>query len=147
MTVKPVTFAVHEDEKAWSLREVNLVRPPKHQNRRYQVITVIRDDRLTEWWKDLGPAKKFTVPQLEIPALMEHSVAELRAIAEEYRLGDDYWTARSAEIAAESTLIPDIINQREERQKIIHNRSTFGADVRKQRNGFPLRAVKERTSA
>ncbi len=142
--MKPVTIAVHEDEKAWALRELNLVRPPTRQWHRWQIVTVIRNDELTEWWHDLGPMKRFTAPQIEIPGLLEHTVAEIRDIAEQYRLGDDYWTKRAEELAAESTIIPDLLNQREEQRRVIHNRSSFGPGVRTQRNGFPLKAVLER---
>lgn len=139
--MKPVTMAVHEDERAWALREVNLVRPPTHQWHRWQIITVIRNDTLTEWWTDLGAISDFTAPQLEIPGLLEHSVAELRALAEEYRLGDDYWAKRQEELAAESTLVTDALNQIEERKKIIHNRSQFGPVMAKPRNGFSRSAA------
>ena len=142
--MRPVTIAINEDEKAWALREVNLVRPPTFQWHRWQIVTVVRNDQLTEWWKDLGPMRSFTAPQVEIPGLLEHSVAEIRDIAEQYRLGDDYWSKRSAELAQESTIIPDILNQLEERQKVLHNVSVFGPGGSKQRNGFSLKTALER---
>ena len=143
--MKPVTLAVHEDERAWSLREVNLAR--NGARRRWQIITVIRNDQLTEWWTELGLSETFTAPQIEMPGLLEHSVAELRTLAEEYRLGDDYWAKRQAEIAAESTVIPDMLNQLEERAKIIHNRSQFGPVVATQRNGFSWRTALEHSNS
>ena len=143
--MKPVTLAVNEDERAWALREVNLAR--NGARRRWQIITVIRNDQLTEWWTDLGASEDFTAPQIEMPGLLEHSVAELRSLAEEYRLGDDYWAKRQAEIAAESTVIPDMLNQLEERTKIIHNRSQFGPVVAKLRNGFSWRTALEHSNS
>ena len=140
--IKPVTEAIHENEKAWSLREQNMVRPPTHQVHRWQIITVVRNDKLAEWWNDLGPAAEFRAPGIEIPALFEHSVAELRDIATEYRLGDDYWRKRTAELSAESTLVKDWLEQMEEDWRVIRNQSSFGPGVSKQRNGFDRRAVK-----
>jgi hypothetical protein len=137
-SLRAITEHVVDDEKAWSLREVNLVKAPLHQWRRYQVITVIRGDCLTEWWKDLGPVENFTTPQIEIPSLGEHSVVELRYMADQYRHEDDYWGKFAAEKAAESSIIPELINQLEENQRIIHNRSSFGPGISHQRNGFPL---------
>ena len=140
--MKPVTLAVHEDEKAWSLRERNLVRPPSFQLHRYQIITVIRDDALAEWWHDLGPAANFKGPEIEVPSLLCHSVAELREIADGERNRTD-WIKFTAEKQAESTLIMDFLNQVEENWRIINNQSVFGPGVTHQRDGFPKREVLE----
>lgn len=141
--MKPATTMVHENERAMSLRELNLVRPPKYHNRRYQIITVVRDDRLTEWWDDLGPAENFTAPEFEIPALFEHSVAELRDMALAQRDRGNYWNDFMAEKRAESTLIQDFLTYVEENWKRIYNQSTFGPGGHKQRNGFPRKAAIE----
>ena len=138
----PATNVISPDEKAWLLRERNLVRPPHFQLHRYQIVKVVRGDTLAEWWNDLGPASQFTGPELEIPGLLEETVGSLWDLADHYRLGEDYWQKRSAEIGAESSLITDWTNQVEERQRIIHNRSAFGPGVRKQRNGFSLAAAR-----
>lgn len=142
MTVlTPVTAAVHEDEKAWSLRETNMIRPPSYRLRRYQVITVIRDDVKTQWWNDMGPAEDFTTPQLEVPSLLEHSVAELRDIALSQHDGSAYWLKFMAEKQAESTLMTDAVAYFEENRKRIHNLSVFGPGGHKQRNGFDRKAA------
>lgn len=138
---RPTTDLVHPDEPALSLREINLVKAPIHQWHRYQIITVNRGDRLTEWWKDLGP--KSEAIEFEVPSLWEHTVGELWEIADQLRLQDDLWQQRSLELAGESTLIRDFANMREENAKIIHNRSLFGARFRKQRIGFPRKAAIE----
>lgn len=139
--MRPVTFAVQKDEKAWALRELNLVFSGKRH--RWQIVTVIRNDRLTEWWHDLGESTAFTAPELEIPGLLEHTVAELRDLAEGERLGADYWIKRQHELAAASTIIPDMVNQLEERSRIINNRSQFGPVMAKPRNGFDRKAALE----
>ena len=133
-----VISAIHEDELAYRLSEINMVRPPSYQWHRYQIILVIRDDKIVEWWNDLGP-RKANQPQFTIPSLWEHTVAELRAIAEETRLGDTYWLKRSEELQSESTMITDLIEQSAERSQIINNRSVFGYKGQHQRNGYTKR--------
>ena len=130
--MKPVTLFILPNEKAWALREINLVRPPTHQWRRYQIVTVVRADVLSEWWRDMGPT--VPRPEIEIPSLGEHTVAELQGIAEQYQ--DDHWGKFVAEKQAESTLIPDFLDQYAERSLIIKNKSKFGPGYSKQRNGF-----------
>ena len=132
--MRPVTVAIHDDEKAWELREFNQAGVGY---RRYQVITVVRDDRLTEWWDDLGPSAEFFGEGFIIPSLFEHSVGELREMAMQARYRDDYWEKFAAEQVAESTLIGDYLNQVEEHWKVIRNQSVFGPGVSKQRDGFP----------
>jgi len=139
--MRGVTNTVKKDEKAWSLKERNLVRAPSFTLNRYQIITVNRGDKLAEWWDDLGPVKNFTAPELDIPSLWEHSVAELQEIAEEKRLGDDYWQKFTAEMQGESTLFADWANQYEERGRIIRNQTVSGAGITKQRNGFSRKGL------
>lgn len=139
--MKPVTLAVHENEKAWSLREINMVRPPRFQRQRWQVITVVRDDALAEWWHELGPADSFKGPEFEVPSLGVHSVAELRDIALGERNRTD-WDTFIAE-QGPSTLIADFLAQAEEHWKVINNQSVFGPGVTKQRVGFSKKAAYE----
>lgn len=139
--MKAVTLVIHPDEKAMSLREINLVRPPSYQWHRFQIVTVNRGDELAEWWRDLGPAEEFTRPGVEVPSLWEHTVGELWDIADHYRMQDDYWQKFAEERAAESSLVNDFLEQYEERSKIIKNQSQFGPGVSHQRNGFSRSAV------
>lgn len=131
----PVVAAIHEDEKAFRLAEWNLVRPPAYQLHRWQVVFVNRGGELAEWWEDLGPAKNFTAPPVNIPSLWEHTVAELRDIAERHRLMDDYWTKFLEEESQASTMIPDFLAHYEERWRIANNQSQFGPLISRQRNG------------
>ena len=142
--MKPATNVIHPDEKAWSLREINLVRPPTHQWHRWQIVTVVRGDALAEWWRDLGPKAAFPRPEMEIPALGEHTVGELWDMAEHYRLQDDYWLSRTRELAAGCTLISDFLDQKEEMWRVIRNQSQFGPKQHKQRVGFPKREAQRR---
>lgn len=141
--ITPVTLTVHPDEKCWRLKEVNLVRPPVYQWHRYQFVWVARDGVVYEWSADLGPKEGFAAPEIDVPGIWEHTVGELWDIAERYRLGEDHWRQRMAELASESTIVPDLIDQLEERTKVIHNRSLFGFGGSKQRNGFSRRAALE----
>jgi len=88
---------VHLDEPAFNLVEVNLQAPDSKGWRRYQIISVVRGQRLAEYREDLGAAKDFTADVFRIPGgvwdastrRMEvlHSVGELREVAEAVRLG------------------------------------------------------------
>jgi len=139
--MRPVILAVRDDEPAWSLRE--RVQAAGAGYKRFQVITVVRNDDLAEWWTELGPAEKFTAPEVEIPSLLAHTVAELREIADQHRWRDNYWQEFTAEQIAESTLIADFLNQVEEHWKVIRNQSVFGPGVTKQRIGFSKAAAYE----
>lgn len=134
----PITETVHPDEKAWRLKEINVMRQRGKVNelRRIQTVWVQRNGVIWEWSRDLGPAKRFANPGCDIPALWEHTVGELWDIAEIHRLKDDHWNRFMDDQAHESTLFDDWRNQVMERHEIIHNRSVIGPKVRKQRNGF-----------
>ena len=91
------TVDVHLDEPAFNLTEVNLQAPDNSGWRRYQIIFVVRGERMAEYREDLGPKESFTADSFRIPGgvwdastrRMEvlHSVGELREIAEYVRLG------------------------------------------------------------
>ena len=88
---------VHLDEPAFNLVELDLQAPDNSGWRRYQIISVVRGERLAEYREDLGPAKDFSADAFRIPGgvwdaatrRMEvlHSVGELREVAEVVRLG------------------------------------------------------------
>ena len=58
---------IHLDEPAFNLTEVNLQAPDSKGWRRYQIISVLRDDRLAEYREDLGPRDSFTAAAFRIP--------------------------------------------------------------------------------
>jgi|TARA_R110002020_G_scaffold420663_1_gene629813 hypothetical protein len=88
---------VHLDEPAFNLVEMNLQAPDNSGWHRYQIISVVRGQRLAEYREDLGAAKDFAADAFRIPGgvwdastrRMEvvHSVGELREVAEAVRLG------------------------------------------------------------
>jgi len=94
--VEELTFpatVVHADELAYGLSEVNLLSPLSdtiagvgQTMRRYQIIYVNRNDRLAEYREDLGLASDFDAIQFRIPSFWEHTVGELKEMAELLRL-------------------------------------------------------------
>ena len=84
--ILPVTDKIFGDEKAISLVEIHEQSPGSKGFHRYQIIKVPRNDVVCEWRKDMGSVKNFRgINQLRIPSLMEHTVDELKAIANQMR--------------------------------------------------------------
>src|SRR3546814_5960967 len=76
------------------LRELNLPAPDFKGKRRFQIIEVVRGDRLVKWQLDMGPAKSFKANQFNLMGGFVdeqgrghcyHSVGELREMADELR--------------------------------------------------------------
>lgn len=86
-SIQPITTTVFGNEKAYSYMEINQPSSvPGKGMRRYRIILVNRDGKMSEYREDMGSAKKFKgVKQLNIPSLWEHSVDELRGLADELR--------------------------------------------------------------
>ncbi|KKL45322.1 hypothetical protein LCGC14_2356840 [marine sediment metagenome] len=86
----PITNTILGNERAVGLYEMDEPSPKGGVPHRYQIIRVIRDGNYAEFRKDMGLAKNFKgVRQLNIPSLMEHTVDELIAMAEELRNRDE----------------------------------------------------------
>ena len=84
--ILPVADKIFGDEKAISLFEIHEQSPGCKGFHRYQIIRVPRNGVVCEWRKDMGKADNYNgVSQLRIPSLMEHTVDELKAIANELR--------------------------------------------------------------
>jgi len=74
------------NEKAMGIYEIHEQSPNNLGFHRYQIIHVIRGDRIAEFRRDMGLARNFVkVRQLRIPSYMEHTVDELIALADELR--------------------------------------------------------------
>lgn len=85
-----------------------------------------------------GPAPEFSgkIPPLFIPSVEgELSVGAMMEESERHRQDLQWYLKAKAQLEA-STLIPDIIKQEEEAYEWIHNRSSFGPLVSKERNGY-----------
>ena len=84
--ILPAVDKVFGNEKAIYLSEVHLQSPDSKGFRRYQIIHVPRNGVICEWRKDLGPVENFQgISELRIPSYMEHTVDELKEIANELR--------------------------------------------------------------
>ena len=84
--ILPVVDKIFGNEKAIALYEMHLQSPGNRGFHRYQIIHVPRGDVICEWRKDMGSAKRFRgIDQLRIPSLMEHTVDELKEIADQVR--------------------------------------------------------------
>ena len=85
-TLTRVTTTITGNEKVWTYMELHLQSPTGRGGRRYRIIIVNRDGQLAEYREDMGPVSKFKgVNELNIPSLWEHSVDELRDLADELR--------------------------------------------------------------
>ena len=133
------TTYVLADEKAMGLLEVELQTEDGKDTHRFQIISVIRNDKQANYVSDLGSRLLYPNPPLNIISYMEHSVAELQDMANEARARSDV-TKRLAELQEESTkdrnIIKEFLEQKERNSKIIANKSQFGPTYRVQRNGF-----------
>lgn len=122
------TRTVMDNEPCYYLGE--FVRPSQSgkSKSRYQVLQVVRDDRLVTAFVYLGPAASFPADQFQIPGgdVAEgrgrcwHTVAELRDIADEVR-GMAPW--REVE---PSDLQSAYWKHREEQGRKARHQSTFG---------------------
>ena len=125
---------LHPDEKAYVLAEYNLNLPPEFRGfHRYRIVTVNREDKIVAFKKDMGPAELFITPEFRILGLWEYSVAELWDMADRNQ-ENMYWVNKTVELQGESTLIKRTIEQAEINRLILENRSTFGPEIKVQRN-------------
>ena len=87
--IKVGTTVISMDEPCFNLVELNLPAPNSRGHRRYQVLTVVRGDKLAEFRIDMGLAKDFKAEPLQVlggvtangKIYIEHTVGELLDIA------------------------------------------------------------------
>jgi len=131
--------AISLDEWCFGITEINLQSPGYKGFHRYQIVNVIRADKLVEHRIDLGLAKNFTAQQFKIPGgvideatgRMEilHTVGELMDIAIAMRNG----VIGKPPDFEPSDLIGRYMNQLEEQERQRRKASTIGALARIQR--------------
>ena len=82
-----MTQTIDPNEKAWSFAETTRQSPGSRGFHRYELISVKRDGDLAIHERDLGKASLFKGAKkaIMIPSFFEHSVAELRDIADNVR--------------------------------------------------------------
>ena len=145
MKLAAITLFAHPDEKAYALVEVPLApyllwrqgyQPESWSGtRRYQIVIVNRDDRPAMHLTDMGLSQEFATGPFRIPAYWEHSVAELRGMAEQQHGRGDSWQREILVNAqGESTMRRDLERQFEQAQKNLACQSVFGPGITVQRN-------------
>jgi len=91
------TVAILPDEPAFLLSELTQKTPDSREFHRYQIIKVVRDDRLVEWREDLGDSSLFKAAEFNIlggwvqpngKGEAFHTVDELQKMADEVRNRD-----------------------------------------------------------
>ena len=107
--------------------------------RRYQLIGVNRDDRITLWVHDMGPAEDYDFGALEVLCLWEETVEWAQDIANDIRATD---AAFSRNVIRErqqqlKEQWPEMAEQQAELLRLnLANRSAFGPFVKVERNAF-----------
>ena len=135
MSLSILTDYILPDEKAWRLVEIVMTPyamsrgrtrfKPKTMigRRRWQVVWVNRDDRLAQHITDMGDASLFNRGPVNIPGLFEHTVAELREIADQWRNDNSWEQEIIANVQGESKLTERFLIQQE--KKRMAGRSVF----------------------
>ena len=89
------TSYVLNDEPAINLSEENFISPITRRWHRYQIISVVRDDRIAEYREDMGPSRNFKEGQMRIMGgaidpstkkiYIEETVGSLRTYAQQMK--------------------------------------------------------------
>jgi hypothetical protein len=130
--IDATTRAVLDDEPCFFLGEFNLLSRSGMSQSRYQILRIVRDDRLVTAHVYLGPAKKFEADQFTMlggvvnadgRGQAVHTVGELREGADRIR------TTKPRREQAPSDLTGAFKNYAEEKIRRRSHRSTFGSGV------------------
>jgi hypothetical protein len=122
----PLADALRSDESALMLREINARTSDLKEEHRWQLITIVRKDRLMEFPRSLGPAINYVDVGLFV-ILGDNdgdTVDMLMDMADNMR-AENQVARLIAEDAADSTLIADAYNHFDERRKRILNKAHF----------------------
>lgn len=144
--VLPTTPYLYPNEPVAFVGE-RVLSPADHRApHRYRLYGVVRGDQQATHVEDMGLASQWPGAQ-EFLVFCEyaHTAQEARELCEDMRqdVGADL-RAFLEEKQAESSLIYDWLNWREEKRAGIRNASTFGPYVTRQRNAFRESAVVDR---
>ena len=123
-----VTRAVVDDEPCYVLAELNLPSRSGKSKSRFQILRVVRDDRLVTAYVYLGPARTFKADQLVIPGgqvehgkgIAWHTVAELQEYADKMRSNPLY---RETEPSDLQTAFQNMVEEKKRRRR---KQSSFG---------------------
>lgn len=138
--LETATLAISLDEHAWSLRELNLPAPDFKGKRRFQIIEVVRGDRLVKWQLDMGPAKSFNADQFNLMGGFVdergkghcfHSVGELRDMADELRNRDRLPDVIDSEPLTAEKWLQIYEDEKDRKRLLVKGRKTFGPQRQK----------------
>lgn len=123
------TRSVFDDEPCWYLGEFNLPSKSGKTRCRYQLLRVVRDDRLVTAYVYLGPASKYKADQFQMiggyvqngRGCAVHTVAELRDGADELRSRPPM--SQQVEPSDLQGVWREFVDQRERKRKA---QSTYG---------------------
>lgn len=137
-----ITQHIHPDEPAYGIIEGPELAPvPDGKNgaqdwRWVQKVFVVRGDTIAKYITDFGPCEDYEmITPLQMLSNGADTVGQLQDYAERNR-HDTYWQSRAKEQLESSTLISDLIEQEAKLHEVIRNRTSIGAHVTIQRNGY-----------
>lgn len=100
---------------------------------RFQIVTVVRGDKLVRHVRDMGDTSLYDCGGLNVPGLLENTVAELREIADQWRSDQRWERDILANEQGESTLLERWVEQADQKAKSLQGLSVFGSGVTVQR--------------
>jgi hypothetical protein len=134
-----VTDRVSPDEPSWGIKEGPVLVTKPDQSTAWhwvQQVFVERGDSIAKFETDFGPEENFeTVTPFAMISFGDDTVAELQDAAARNR-HDDYWYKYTQELKESSTLMRDIVEQKDKLSQVINNRTVIGPHQRTQRNGY-----------
>ena len=149
--ITPMTTYISMDEKAFCLAEINatpfslgILSDQKGMRgiHRYRFIWVNRDGKLALFREE--SANPVTSPPVRVLGMWEHTVGELCDIADAHsNVGLEWEIQMAKEKQGTSTLVKDLGDQIERNALMRKNHSSFGTQVKVQRNGYPESLNKE----
>ena len=108
------TAYVLPDEPCYYLEEKN------HHGHRIQRVTVVRNDKLADWTKDLGESKSFMAPEVQFiggfqdggKLFIEETVGTLQGMADDFRNRD---------FSNETVVLPDLLDGYARLKEVVPN--------------------------
>ena len=135
----PWADALHSDEPAAMLREVNLLTSDLKEVHRWQIVTVVRNDRFVEFPRSLGLASNFDgVSEIVIFADNDKDTVDMLMETADSMRAENQIAKLVAEDAEASTLLEDAYKYFDERRARLLNKTHFSNTTGKmvQRTGL-----------
>jgi len=114
--VLPTVPSLTSSEKVFSLREENMLAHDRRRYHRFQIIQVVRNDRMVEYSRDLGSTDNFLgVGDILLVSLFQDSVDFVMDEAERLREAN-HVKPYLDELAETSTIVEDAVRIEEQKQ-------------------------------